>query len=248
MKKDTTTKVYTIMRILNISSAALALACFVACSNDDFYYQDEARIRIEGPENYTSGTDSLEFSFITYPADTTEITMDIDVYVMGVAADYDRTANFTVIDDLTTAASTQYSLPSSVVVEAGETQAVLPLVLKRTEDLEDSEVRLYIQVVASDDFEVGVNEQDHLIAIWSDMLTKPSNWDELEEYFGSYSDTKYRFMLNNAEGITEFSTDTMTWAELMNYKIKFQNALDEYNAEHPDDPLTDEYGVLVTFD
>lgn len=229
-------------------SAAAALCLLASCDNDGFYYQDVARIRLVGPENYTSGTDSLEFSFVTFPTDTTEKVMNIDVCVMGLAVDYDRTASFEIVDSLTTATSSHYSLPLSVTVEAGEATAILPLTLYRTSDLEEASVRLYIKVVANDDFEVGVNEENHLLAIWSDMLTKPNNWDELEEFFGSYSDVKYRFMLNNADGISEFSTDTMTWAELMSYKIKFQNALDEYNEANPDNPLTDEYGVLVSFD
>jgi hypothetical protein len=39
----------------------------------------------------------------------------------------------------------------------------------------------------------------------------------------------------------------MSWAKLNSYKIRFINALDEYNAAHPGAPLTDENGVLVTF-
>lgn len=232
----------------SIIYASMTLCLMASCDNDGFYYQDEARIRIVGPENYTSGTDSLEFSFVTFPSDTTEKVMNIDVCVMGLAVSYDRTAQFEIDESQTTATSAHYSMPLSVVVPAGEATAVLPLTLKRTADLEDSSVRLYIKVVASSDFAVGVNEENHLLAIWNDMISKPNNWDELEEFFGTYSDTKYRFMLNNANGISEFSADTMTWAELMSYKIKFQNALDDYNAANPDSPLTDENGVLVSFD
>ncbi len=35
-------------------------------------------------------------------------------------------------------------------------------------------------------------------------------------------------MLEHIDGATEFNTDTMTWALLQSYKIKFQNALDAY--------------------
>jgi len=40
----------------------------------------------------------------------------------------------------------------------------------------------------------------------------------------------------------------MSWAMLMSYKIKFQNAVRTYNAAHPGNALTDENGNLVTFE
>ncbi len=76
----------------------------------------------------------------------------------------------------------------------------------------------------------------------------PANWPDLEEFFGTYSDTKYRFMLENSTPGTTFSIDTMSWAMLMSYKIKFQNAVRTYNAAHPGNALTDENGNLVTFE
>lgn len=62
---------------------AVATLSLASCSDDDFLYQDQARVRLVGPKNYTSGTDSLKFSFATYTEETTEMNMDIDVCVMG---------------------------------------------------------------------------------------------------------------------------------------------------------------------
>jgi hypothetical protein len=92
-----------------------------------------------------------------------------------------------------------------------------------------------------------VNEENHIVFIWSDVLSRPTNWSELEPFFGTYSNVKYRFMLENAGGVSEFSTDTMSWAQLNSFRIRFQNALNDYNAAHPGHPLTDENGNLVSF-
>ena len=119
--------------------------------------------------------------------------------------------------------------------------------MKRSTLLQEKSVKLYIKVQPSNDFAPGVNEENHILVIWNDMVSKPTNWDELEEFFGDYSTTKYRFMIANAGGITGFDTDAMSWAELQSYKIKFVNALNKYNEEHPDAPLRDENGVFVTF-
>lgn len=218
-----------------------------ACSVDDFTYQDTARVRLEGPEIYAAGTDSLTFSFVTYSAETQQMVMDIDVLVMGNTADYDRTAAVQVVNDKTTATADQYELPLTVTIPAGEAKGTLPVTLKRSEALQAKSVRLCIEVAPTTDFKTGVEEQKRFTLIWSDIITKPKNWDDLEEFFGSYSDTKYRFMIENADGITEFDTDTMSWAQLQSYRIKFQNALNDYNDAHPGDPLKDENGVLVSF-
>lgn len=242
------------MKIRKMIYAFVACACLSAslglasCSDDDFLYQDQARVRLVGPWNYTAGSDSLTFSFATSASDVMEKVMDVDVVVMGTVADHDRTANVTIDEGKTTATSDMYDFPKQVVIEAGKSQATLPVTLKRSAALQSQQAKLYLKVEASGDFGVGVNEENHLLLIWSDMISKPTNWDDdLKEFFGDYSDTKYRFMLSNAEGITEFDADTMSWAELQSYKIKFANALNAYNEAHPGAPLTDESGVLVTF-
>ena len=229
-----------------ILTACLFLLLGASCENDGFYYQDEPRIRMEGPEEWTLDTDSLTFSFVTSPESVTEQTMDVTLYVMGLTADYDRTARVEVVDELTTATSDLYECPTTVTIPAGENQATCPVVLKRADVLQETTVRLYIQVVASDDFAVGSAEQDHLLLKWNDILSQPNNWDELEEFFGTYSDAKYRFMLNNA-GVTEFDTDEMTLAELNNYKIMLTNAYNEYREAYG--PILDENtGLEISFD
>ena len=81
---------------------------------------------------------------------------------------------------------------------------------------------------------------------WNDILSRPSNWDDLSPFFGTFSLVKYRFMLNTT-GVAEFDVDTMSWARLTNYRIMLIAALNEYNAANPNDPLRDEYGAYVTF-
>lgn len=227
--------------------AIVTLTAITSCTVDDFTYQDTARVRLEGPEVYSAGTDSLTFSFVTYSEETQSIVMNIDVRIMGPVANHDRTAAITVVDSLTSATQDLYGLPLTVTVPADSAHATLPVTLKRGAVLQQQSASLCIEVAPSADFYPGVNEQKRFTLIWSDVLQKPKNWDSLEEFFGSYSNTKYRFMIENAEGITEFDADEMTWAELQSYKIKFQNALNDYNTAHPGAPLRDENGVLVTF-
>ncbi len=235
-------KKYTISLICSV----LALFLFSSCEKEGFYYQDEARVRMEGPYKWAVNTDSLEFSFITVPTGVDQMEMQITVYIMGAVSENDRIVNIGVNSAKTTATGNQYTCPSQVTIPANSLSANFTVVLNRTPDLQQNTVSLYVELKESEDFKVGVKERDHLLIKWNDILSMPKNWSELETFFGAFSLVKYRFMINNT-GVTEFSATTMSWAQLMNYKIILRNALDAYNAAHPGNPLTDENGQIVTF-
>ena len=232
-------------KIKSIILALAAIGMFTACENDKFYYQDEPRVRIEGPYEWAIGTDSLNFSFATYPNSVQQQEMQMTLYVMGEAASTARTAKLVVDASKTTAAATQYILPETVTVPAGQLKVPFVVTLMRSEGLTSQTVSLTFKVVESSDFKVGVNEQNHFSMKWNDILGKPKNWDtELKEFFGEYSLTKYRFIIDTI-GFGEFGNG-MSWSQLKNYQIMMKTALDEYNATHTT-PLTDENGQLVEF-
>ena len=220
-----------------------------SCSTDEeFYYQDEPRVRLVGEKMWAAGTDSVTFSFVAYQSDFVQKDIMVEAQIMGNVVDRDRTVNLAVDAEKTTAAASQYVVPNSVVVPSGQTKGTFVVTLKRDASLQSKSVRLYVKVIDSGDFKPGVNEENHVVFIWADVLSKPNNWADLEPFFGAYSNVKYRFMLENLGNEGELSTETMSWAKLNSLRIRFQNALNEYNAAHPGNPLTDEYGNLVTFE
>ena len=227
-------------------SAALLTSC--SSTDEDFFYQDEPRVRLVGDYIWAVGTDSISFSFVAYGSEVTEKEMLVDAQIMGEVENRDRVVNLSVDPARTTADASLYTVPSTVTIPAGAVKATFPVILKRSAALQTKTVRLYLQVAESADFKAGVNEENHIKLIWSDVLQKPKNWDTLEPFFGTYSDVKYRFMLANSNGAGEFSTETMSWAMLNSYRNLFQNALNAYNAAHPGNPLTDENNQLVTFE
>ena len=232
-----------------IVMAAVAVAGLSSCENDGFYYQDEPRVRLVGDKNWTLGTDSLELSFTAYAGD--EATIAVDACIMGNVADYDRTVNIEVDGAKTTASADLYSVPQTVVVPAGQNKSTFNVVLRNAAKLQSSGVQLYIKVAASADFAVGVNEENHLLLKWNDIITKPVYWAEIEEHFGAYSEVKYRFMLDcliEKNYSTNLDPATgLNWADLHNFNIMFANMLKAYNEAHPGAPLTDENDAIVTF-
>lgn len=242
-------KTYTRKALWFLPVCLFAIALFASCSDDDFLYQDTPRVRLIGDRNWTLGTDSLELSFLTVAGDEADI--NVDAQIMGNPADHDRTVALAVDDARTTAPANLYSLPSTVTIPAGATKATFQVTLRKSDALQSQTVRLYIKVAANDDFQPGVNEDNHLLLKWNDILSKPLFWDNIKDYFGEYSDTKYRFMLQtlSAQG---YDTDMLNpdngtnWSDYHNLSIIFANAVDDYNSSHST-PLTDENGALVTF-
>jgi hypothetical protein len=232
--------------IILFSVVSMLLAGIMSgCENDGFNYQDEPRVRLKAPQKWALGTDSLEFSFVTFAPEILDYDMTMTLYIMGNAEDRDRTVQLGVDPAKTTALAKHYEMPASVTIPAGKFSSTFNITLNRTEDLQDAEVRLLVQVVDSDDFKVGVAEERRVLLKWSDVMTRPTNWDKLSEFFGTFSLVKYRFILNTT-GVAEFDTDNLSWAALKNYNILVKQALAEYN-DGPDGPMVDENGQLVTF-
>ena len=64
-----------------LSGSLLLAACFLAsCSSadEDFFYQDEPRVRLVGEDTWAAGTDSVTFSFVAYGSDVTEQEILVD--------------------------------------------------------------------------------------------------------------------------------------------------------------------------
>lgn len=241
--------------ILNISASLLTLALPLllgSCSKQEIpSWGSTDYARIVGPSVWTLNTDSMEYSFASSPATVTSFTVEAEVWVEGANAEYDRTIYIS-IDDATNAPSSSYSLPPSVVIPAGEGRASLPIELKRVSELASSKYTLKVSIDDSrSDIQTGVSAWHSLTIKFSDILSKPKNWDDLSEFFGAtYSDTKYRFIIDTL-GFGEFTyleTNGMSWGEMWNYRLILVGALDEYNAAHPGNPLTDENGSIVSFD
>ena len=224
---------------------ALAL---LACENDPFEWGDYTYARVAGPEIWTLGSDSLLYTFSIRPADMTEFVVEAEVIIMGKTADRPRTVAIAVDPEHTTAIKgAHYDLPESVAIPAGEASAPLHIRLYRSADLQSTSVRLRVKIAATGDIGPGVTEWTSLSIAWNDMITRPLNWDDLIEFFGQYSEVKYRFIISTL-GIAEFPYGNgMDWGMMNNYRLVLVEALAAYNAAHPSSPLVDENFYPITF-
>lgn len=188
--------------------------------------------------------------------------------ITGTPTDYDRTFTLEAYDGDIAEAGNSYRV-EDYVIPAGQTTGTFTLYFDSSklpsENSFAEEGELYFRMKANDEFSTGADGLNTLHVILRNYLSKPDEWDAAASYlyypystyFGSYSKTKYRFMIETT-GLVDFrihrTTSTpydaeenvISGAYATYLKQVLQLALEEYNNTH-DTPLTDENGDLVTF-
>ena len=239
------------MKIRYILYSVLLFVTLVACRNDEYLWGNESYARIVAPEIWTHATDSMTFTFSTYPADITEFVLETEIIVQGKVVDYDRTVHLQVRKEKTTATEGTYSFPSELIVGAGMHSVKFDILLHRTEEMLHKDVRLCVGIAPTGDLKAGVNNFSSLTIVWNDKITKPSNWDDLTEFFGEYSEVKYRFIITTL-GVSLFpygENNGPTWGQMTDYRLRMAAALEAYNVDpaNPDRPMKDENGGTISF-
>ena len=235
----------------NIFLLSCLLLLWVGCSNEDNVWGDTSYARIVGPYIWTLGTDSMTYTFSTSHSDVKQFTVEAEIYVQGKVADAPRNICLKVDESRTTAQTGTYTFPPEVTLKKGEHSVACPIVINRTEEIKDASYRLCIEIAPTGDLKAGVEKESSLTIVWNDMITKPSNWeDDLIEFFGTYSEVKYRFIISTL-GVATFpyGESDFTWGKMWNYHLHMIAALEEYNdnAANPDRPMKDENGGIVSF-
>ena len=128
----------------------------------------------------------------------------------------------------------------------------------------DRDGTISFRLKPNDTFAVGTENHQQFTVTLKNYLAKPDNWDSanfpripLSKYFGTYSRVKYQFMIEvlglidfeinyNTQTAYDEATNTVSSVYAVHLQQLMQRALNEYNETH-DTPLTDEFGIPVTF-
>ncbi len=199
-------------------------------------------------------TYSYNYSFADNPGvDTAVLRLPVDI--TGVPADHDREFIVTLpdVDTVTTAEADQYRIGKGIV-KAGEGKGFVDFEVYRDDRLKDSTYVVRLAIKKSEEFpEIRLN-RFFMSVSFTEQLIRPINWHYLG--LGDYSTAWWRFILNVTGGnqlrywtggpTGSLNPDGeywyMTGAELGAWQTTIRNALDDYNAEHPDTPLTHDDG------
>lgn len=234
-----------------------ALLLLSGCEKDlRSSYSDAARVYFfeRANDQISSRITSKTYSFLLIPSSKLKDTVYVKVKTMGDTTSYNRyTRGMTIADGTTAKEGTDYDFIPGLIA-AGKVEGLLPVVLYRTASLKTEDVTLKLAIAETTDFKPGVTEDKEFLLRWSDKLSKPSTW--IDFYFGTYSDAKYRFMIDIL-GIADYPAQAcarcvlnpgeFTAAAFMDMVARLKAELIKYNAAHPQNPLRDANGVLVAF-
>lgn len=158
-----------------------------ACSNKAIYYNPDQKRSIYfnwDLNKYVSNVapDTVFFSFAIY--EEKEVEYRIPVKSMGMSVDEDQCFELEVVEDSTTAEFGKHYEFGTLIIPKNEVEGVLPLKLKRTEDLMNHPVLLYLKFRENDYFRP--MEGDHYcLSIIDGKLAKPAWWTSY--YLGEYN-------------------------------------------------------------
>lgn len=197
--------------------------------------------------------DSTNYSFANQVALKTTDTLFLKMIIMGNLENHERDVQLEAIDGSTAKEGVHYKLPI-IKLASKAYEFLYPVVLFNTEDLKTNTVRLVLKAKANKDFPEGAaiitgsSRYAKYKVNFNNKLIKPDYWRFIQNYFGEYSDVKYKFMID-VIGISDFLPDlnggTIVYSDFINYSGQMRKALDEYEAIHG--PMLDETGKEVSF-
>ena len=143
-----------------------------------------------------------------------------------------------------------------MVVKAGESNFLVPVILLRSSGLQKKDAILKVRFKENKNFKNGFSNMQTRIISFTDRLTKPAVWDEynLDLLFGSYGDVKFQLMLDwsglswSDEFISEMYTTDKAYFDYLS--ALFKKRLAQENAERQsrgEDVWREADGTAISF-
>lgn len=214
-----------------------------------------------------SEKDSVSYSFANQIGELTEDTIFVKMRITGLPRDYDRKVMLKPVDSLTTATLDEdYKLPD-YILPAGIYAFEYPIVLLNTEKLKEKTLRVGLEIKENDDFiqgaigiaDVSTKNERYFKITYNNQIIKPDYWRYIEPYFGTYSNVKYKFMieiLKTSDFRPEHLGGTLSYGDFLNFESKMRKELDILNKRNEElgilnekngYKLLDEFGEEVVF-
>ncbi len=244
---------------------ATVLLLLYSCKEEYYLYNDVKRIQF-GPDiariytpSYNLADTTKSYTFFYESTAKQQDTLFFDIYAIGGVTNTDRPFKLeqVAVPDADNAVAGKHykafndaAIASKYVIKAGAVHAKVPVVMLRDASLKTTTVTLKFQIVENENFSTGEPANIWRKAIFTDRLSQPPAWDAsaTQYYFGKYSVVKHNFFIEQTgqkwdnDFILAIRPD---YALLTYWRGVVKVALVNYNAQHPGNPLTDEFGELV---
>lgn len=185
-------------------------------------------------------TETIVYSFAVKPSDLEKDTIKVKVRLQGRVSETDRYVNAGIIADSTTAIEGTHFTIGQGVITAGQYDGYIPVIVKKTSDMNNKVFRIKLRIETNEWFQIGVIEDNFIAIELTNKIMKPTNWPQWYG-FGMYSDNKYRFVIDIL-GITDFpvanryQTEPIegiyTAAQLFAFAYQLQLAYTEHKKLH----------------
>lgn len=228
------------MKKKNILLCAVLTGCLVAtgCKQDDYmeYPADLASVCFVYP---SWGNDSVVYSFALHPNVSSDV-VKIPVKLIGYASNADREISIEPVAESSTARlGTDYVIERAVIA-GGAYDDSISIRVNKTATLDNGDLVATFRLAENAFFaEAPVNYAQFRL-ILTNQLSEPTEWP-----FGDYSVIKHRFVIQTIGIATGY--ETWSASDVIRYRRILTEALYEYNKAHPDNPLKDENGLLISF-
>lgn len=233
--------------LYNIGIGILYLIGVSSCSTDNIdIYNGGNQVYFE---RVASQADSLTFSFAVYDEEITSSIVEIPIISTGNICNHDREIKFEIKKESSAIEGKDYTI-EKVIIPAGKYKTTMKVTLFRQSELKEHEKIILFQMLPTSELNIDVDPKwtDYKLKI-NDILTKPTRWIyECQPYFGTYSDVKYKFIIDTL-GIWDFpdsGDNAIPESQMYYYQDKMKSALAEWEKENG--PMYDEKGNKVTFD
>ena len=247
----------------NMGLLLSSILLLFACKEQDLVgYTEQPRIyfnllRTELYDTHPGST--AKNIFIDFAPKKSTVTNDellLRVQVSGPASEEDRPFALTKVSASNNAEEgVDYQIENEkLFIPAGKFDTLVRVIVLRNDKMKSENRSFTFQLAENEYFALGPKADTTTYAYKrvtdikvnaKDIVVKPGNWDSfLQQYFGTYSQVKHRFIVDVIGTITISSSSSST---VMNrHKNNLVNALNTYNASHPQ-PLTDENNNPVVF-
>lgn len=234
----------------------LLLLTVAACTqNEILSYENDPAIYFAG--NFDNKSDSINHSFFLLNSDILKDTVLVRINTMGELSSQDRPVAIiqtNVGDSAAAVAGVHYvsfddaSLKPLLQVPAGKEYVDIPVVFIRDASLDTLKVRLELALATNEYFRTGIAEKQRFVLTTTDLIEKPVAWDSRWSIFmgKSWGTVKMRFIID-ITGYTDWATMPSDMALIQYFGALAKQKLLEYNTAHPDNPLREANGDLVSF-
>lgn len=221
----------------------LLLACLTSvtlnsCNQNDYLQYDENQAYV-GFAYPSYGNDSIVYSFALHP-NVEEDIVKVPMKLFGYAASQDREVGVEVIESESTAKEGVDFVIEQKRMEANAYKDSLVVKIKKSAEVETKDLVVKLRLCGNGLFAAAPIDAESFRIILTSKLTEPTGWP-----FGDYSVIKHKFVIQTIGIATGY--EKWSISDSIRYKGILTQALYEYNKAHPNDPLKDEDGMLITF-